>query len=112
MKTARRPPRPRKALSPSGEKLHARLALVEQVQRLWARKTFIFLPRAGAPRGGLPEGEGPQRGDLCILFKPVCEAGETLESFLDWERRRAAEAPPVLRALPRATVKPAPREAA
>jgi len=104
VKAARRPPRRRKALLPSGEKLHTRLALVEEAEGARQRRTFIFMPQAGAPRADFPEGEGPHRGDLCIVFRPVSEAGETLESFLARERRHSAEEAPVLRALRWATV--------
>jgi len=109
VKAARRPPRPRKSLSPSGEKLHARLALVEEAHGLRSRKTFVyFLPPPGAPRKALPEGEGPERGDLCIVFPPLFDTAEeaqlTVEAFreqaclapvaLPWKRTLAVADPP------------------
>ena len=87
------------------EKLHARLAHVEEAQGARGRRTFIFFPEAGSAPAAFPEGEGPGRGDICIVFPTLREAGETLESFLDRERPHAMASAPAGRELPWKTVK-------
>ncbi|RPH68284.1 MAG: hypothetical protein EHM78_19375 [Myxococcaceae bacterium] len=113
MKAARRPSRRRKALLPSLEKLHTRLALVEEAQGLRTRKAFVFMPQSRESKfAEFPESEGPQRGDLVIYFEPLfdtaAEAQLTVEAFRDqacaksspdprplpWKRTLAAPDPP------------------
>ena len=105
MKATRRSRRPRKALLPSPGKLHHRLTLVEEAQGSRARRTFIFFPEAGSASAAFPDGEGPRRGDICIAFPTLREAGETLESFLDRERPHALASAPAGRELPWKMVK-------
>ena len=94
---ARRTPRPRKALLPSGEKLHTRLALIEQAQGR-TRKAFVFMPVAKDSKPAQsPEGDGPQRGDVVIYFPPLfdteAEARMSVDAFVEQACRRADLAP-------------------
>jgi hypothetical protein len=106
VRAARRKPRRRGSLFPSAERLHGQVSKLEELKVLRVRKTFIFFPEAGStPPKAFPEAEGPERGDLCIYFPPLGDAGETLESFLDRERPHALASAPAGRELPWRTVK-------
>jgi hypothetical protein len=68
---ARRSPRTRKGLLPSGEKLHTRLSLIELKAQGRKRKAFIFMPRSKEAKSvEFPEGERPQKRPG-LVFPPA-----------------------------------------
>ena len=95
---ARRSRRPRKALLPSGEKLHTRLALIEEAQGLRDRRTVVFMPVAKDSKP--TEGVGVERADLVLMFPPLfdteAEARVTVEEFVERTCRRVDLAPVAL----------------
>jgi hypothetical protein len=98
MAARRKPGRGRSSLLTSGEKLHTRLARIEELQGHRGRRTYVFMPRHDEMKPvAFPDGEGPERGDLCIVFEPLhataAEAAMSLQEFGERYRQKADLAP-------------------
>ena len=86
------------SLITSGEKLHTRLARVEELQGRRGQRTYVFMPKHAEMKPvEFAEGEAPERGDVIIAFEPLHATAEeavlTVEEFRERFCQRADLAP-------------------